>query len=95
VRFLPLPADRAPDAAAPSAAAASAAPAAPDATAAAPERTYVVQEGDSLWKIYQTLGVETPSRWEEFLSRMRAENSLIDPDHIRPGKVLKLQPTGN
>jgi hypothetical protein len=39
--------------------------------------------------------VETPSRWEEFLSRMRAENSLIDPNHIRPGKVLKLQPTGN
>jgi nucleoid-associated protein YgaU len=101
LRFLPLPAGRAPDAAAPSAPAAEVAPAAqtapvaPDSVTAVPQRTYIVQKGDSLWKIYQSLGADTPSQWEEFVSRMRVENSLIDPDRIWPGRVLKLQPTGN
>jgi 5'-nucleotidase / UDP-sugar diphosphatase len=55
---------------------------------------YVVQRGDSLWKIYRSLGNDPamPNSWAEFLSRMSAENGIDDPDRILPGKVLTVQP---
>jgi hypothetical protein len=102
VVFPPRPGDRAHRPAVPAAAApAEAAPAAPGAetpkaadkaTQPGPARTYVIREGDSLWRIYQSLNPDTPGRWDEFLSRIRADNGLVDPDRIWPGKTLTITP---
>jgi nucleoid-associated protein YgaU len=53
-----------------------------------------VQRGDSLWKIYRSLGSDraAPASWAEFLSRMSAENGISNPDRIQPGEVLTVQP---
>ena len=77
-------------AAAPPAPLAAAAPA----PASAPMTTYVVQRGDSVWKIYRVLGRESGdgTSWQEFLSTTRALNGLTDPDTILPGKVLTIAP---
>ena len=72
----------------------------PDASAppvqlpAPPSSRYVVQRGDSLWKIYRSLSSDraAPMGWAEFLSRMSAENGIGDPDRIQPGKVLTVEP---
>ena len=60
-----------------------------------PARTYVIREGDSLWRIYQSLNPDAPGRWNEFLSRIRADNGLVDPDRIWPGKTLTITPFGH
>jgi nucleoid-associated protein YgaU len=74
---------------------ASVAPAPAASVAAAPPETtnYVVQRGDTLWKIFKSRG-EDPSAWKGFLSSMQAANDLPDPDLIRPGKVLSLSAQG-
>ena len=61
---------------------------------APPALSYVVQRGDSLWKIYRSLRNDPAAlpSWAEFLSRMSAENGIGDPDRIQPGKVLTVQP---
>ena len=67
----------------------------PAAQAPAPSaRRYVVQRGDSLWKIYRTLGSgrAAPTGWAEFLSWMSAENGIGDPDLIQAGRVLTVEP---
>jgi nucleoid-associated protein YgaU len=77
---MPLPAPQAP--------AAAPAPAAPAVT------KYVVQQGDSVWKIYRSLGRESAGgkSWQDFLSTTRELNGLDDPDTILPGKVLNIAP---
>jgi nucleoid-associated protein YgaU len=61
---------------------------------AAPARSYVVQHGDSLWKIYHSLSSDRVglTSWAEFLPRISAENGIGDPDRILPGKVLTVPP---
>jgi hypothetical protein len=70
------------------------APSAPVAPAASPSgpATYVVREGDSLWRIFRAMGGSKGSSmgWVDFLSTMQEENSLADPDLIAPGNVLTL-----
>jgi hypothetical protein len=75
--------------------AASPQPVAPAPAPAAPAVTrYVVQRGDSVWKIYRSLGRESGDGkgWQEFLSTTRTLNRLDDPDTILPGKVLNIAP---
>jgi len=57
---------------------------------------YVVRPGDSLWKIFHSLGPEARggANWREFLSRTSSSNDLGDPDLIRPGAVLSISPQG-
>jgi len=66
----------------------------PTQSPAPPARRYIVQRGDSLWKIYRSLGNDraAPTSWAEFLSRTSAENGIGDPDRIQPGKVLTVPP---
>jgi LysM repeat protein len=53
---------------------------------------YVVREGDSLWKIFRSLGrgQRGGRAWVDFLSATQDLNDLSDPDTIHPGKVLKI-----
>jgi LysM repeat protein len=53
---------------------------------------YIVREGDSLWKIFRSLGRDQKGgrAWEDFLFDAQELNNLSDPDTIHPGKVLKL-----
>jgi hypothetical protein len=69
-----------------------AAPAPSEPPAAPPATRYVVQRGDSVWKIYRTLSREggDGEGWQKFLSTTRALNGLEDPDTIMPGKVLTI-----
>jgi len=46
---------------------------------------YVVQPGDSLWKICKKMGLPDPYR-------VARENGTADPDRIRPGQRLVLHP---
>ena len=57
-------------------------------------RVKIVRHGDSLWKIYRSLGDDRagPKSWAEFLSRMSRENGIGDPDLIQPGRVLSVKP---
>jgi nucleoid-associated protein YgaU len=59
-------------------------------------RTYVVQPGDSLWKIFHSLGPggRGGASWRDFLSSTRSVNGLGDPDLIHPGAVLSITPQG-
>ena len=68
--------------------------AAPVASGRADTATYVVREGDSLWRIFMSLkGSETAGRgWTDFLSRTTSLNALGNPDTIHPGRVLTLTP---
>ena len=52
----------------------------------------MVREGDSLWKIFNTLHTTKPDAksWADFLTATRVLNSLDDPDRIRPGSILTL-----
>lgn len=57
-----------------------------------PATTYVVREGDSLWKIFHQM--EKGGRgWTDFLSTTSSANGILDPDTIRPGKILTLPPS--
>ena len=71
---MPLPAPQAPGS--------RPAPAAPAVT------KYVVQQGDSVWKIYRSLGkgISRRQSWQDFLSTTRELNGLDDPDTILRGK---------
>jgi nucleoid-associated protein YgaU len=54
---------------------------------------YVVQRGDSIWKIFQTMGKGGGGgSWKTFLSNTSVLNGLDDPDTILPGKVLNIAP---
>jgi hypothetical protein len=57
-------------------------------------RAYVVRPGDSLWKIFHSIGPEERggANWRDFLSGMQSANGLADPDLIRPGSVLSITP---
>jgi hypothetical protein len=80
------------------AAATPAAPAVPAASAgeqapSPPTLTpHVVQQGDSLWKIYRSLRREgtVDTRWKDFVRIMKKQNGLRDPDRIYPGNVLSV-----
>ena len=93
----PLPAVAAPrpvEAPALAPASASMQQAAQPASSAPAARTYVVRPGDSLWKIFHSLGPEGRggASWRDFLSGTRAVNDLGDPDLIHPGAVLRITP---
>jgi nucleoid-associated protein YgaU len=81
---------------APATAATPAVPSAPTpaAPAAPPVTKYVVRPGDSVWKIYHSLGRQPGggADWQRFLSTTRALNGLDDPDTILPGRVLDITP---
>ncbi len=77
------------------------APATPGATApsapaqeAAPTVTYVVKQGDSLWRIFSSLnaGSFEQKGWIDFLSNTQKLNDLQNPDNIHPGFTLTLTP---
>lgn len=55
--------------------------------------SYMVQSGDSLWKIYRSLRSDrkTPNEWKDFLRMMKEKNDLSDPDRIYPGAVLSIE----
>jgi LysM repeat protein len=59
---------------------------------AAPTVTYVVQEGDSLWRIFAALRMGSPHQkdWTDFLSNTLKLNNLQDPDRIHAGSRLTL-----
>ena len=59
---------------------------------AAPTVTYVVKEGDSLWRIFAALRLGAPEQraWTDFLSNTLTLNNLQDPDRIHAGSTLTL-----
>jgi len=68
----------------------TASPAVPPSTPAQLSR--VVRQGDSVWKIYQSLRSSgtVESEWQDFLRVVKQQNQLPDPDRIFPGNVLSI-----
>jgi len=64
----------------------------PPVSSANPSISHVVQQGDSVWKIYQSLRSSgtVESEWNDFLRLIKQRNSLSDPDRIYPGNVLSI-----
>jgi LysM domain len=54
--------------------------------------TYIVKPGDSLWKIFMSVRLQSPDHrgWMDFLSNTQSMNSLNNPDRLQPGKVLTI-----
>lgn len=59
---------------------------------APPPLSHVVHRGDSVWKIYQSLRDKgtVESDWKDFLSLIKQQNRLSNPDKIYPGNVLSI-----
>ena len=56
--------------------------------------TYIVEKGDTLWKILQRNGPLTPDRYSERLKEFRRANPKVaDPSRIAPGQAI-LVPSG-
>ncbi len=62
------------------------------ASSTAPTVTYVVKEGDSLWRIFAALqkGLPQQKGWTDFLSNASKLNNLQDPNRIHTGSTLTL-----
>jgi nucleoid-associated protein YgaU len=69
--------------------ASSSALSAPPPQASTDTGSYVVQRGDTLWKIFKSRGKDS-REWKSFLSSMQATNDLPNPNLLRPGKVLSI-----
>lgn len=62
-----------------------------DSTAMASDKEYIVQRGDTLWKIASR---EVGSNLESKIKQITVDNNIPNPDLIRVGQVIKIKGDG-